>query len=194
MSVKVLCPNCSRESTFHRRPVTLCAHCQQPYPEAIRTSAELSLAAANAGKPLLLKVGQLMSVVLGVTLLAVLLGALIDVGEFSLDGQPVSGPAFLRVAGPAFVIIGLLFIAIAWALWRNKSWARPLMMFYWLALSVVVVALSWGTPQGLTQGLGTVANLIPLAIVAWWYLYRKQNVVSYFAVQETLASITDRAA
>jgi hypothetical protein len=135
-----------------------------------------------------------MSAVLGVTLLAVLLGALFDVGEFSLDGQAVSGPEFLRVAGPTFVILGLLFIAIAWALWRNKSWARPLMMFYWLAISVLLLALSWGTPEGVAQALGTVASLAPLAIVAWWYLYRKQNVVSYFALQERMASITDRAA
>lgn len=131
-----------------------------------------------------------MSGVMGVTFLAVLLLAPFDIGEFTHNGQAISGPQFLRVAGPTFVVVGLLFVAIGWGLWRTKWWARPLIMFYWLAITVIIIAVSWGTPEGLTQALGTLASVVPLAAIAWWYLYRKENVVAYFAAQELVAGIT----
>ena len=194
MSVKVVCPQCGEGSTFHRTPVALCARCQQPYPDTVRAPAERALAFAAASKPLLLIVGQFMSGLMGVTFLTLLGLAPCDVGEFSYNGRAVSGPEFLRLAGPTFAVVGGLFAAIGWGLWRNKPWARPLIMLWWFALIVLVIAVSWGTPEGRIEALGTLATLVPLAVIAWWYLYRKENVVTYFAAQARMAEFTERAA
>lgn len=194
MSVKVVCPHCGEGSTFHRAPVAACTRCQEPYPETVRAPAERSLAIAAAAKPLLLLIGQVISGVMGVTFLALLLFAPFDIGEFTYNDQAVSGPEFLRLAGPLFVIVGVLFAAIGWGLWRNKPWARPLIMLHWLALIALVVAVSWSMPEGRTQALNTLPTLVPLAVFAWWYLYRKKNVVAYFAAQERMPDFTHRAA
>ena len=190
MSVKVVCPHCGEGSTFHRAPVSLCARCQQPYPDTVRASAERSLTLTAVRKPLLIRVGQFMSGLMGVTFLAVLAFAPFDIGEFTYNGERVSGPEFLRLAGPLFLVVGALFAAIGWGLWRNKPWARPLIMFFWMALIVLIIAVAWGMPDGRGEALGTLPSLLPMAGIAWWYLYRKENVVAYFAALSDMAEFT----
>src|SRR5687768_16262081 len=102
MSVIVLCPNCQFAATFHRTPITLCARCQQPYPDAVRAPAERALGASAAPKPALLVLGQVLSACAAVGFLSVLILAPFDLGTFTIEDQQVSGPEFLRRAGIAF--------------------------------------------------------------------------------------------
>jgi hypothetical protein len=131
---------------------------------------------------------------MAVTFLALPFLALFDAGTFTLNEEPVSGPEFIRAGGLAFGVVGLLFAAIAFGLWRDRPWARPLIMLFWPALIVIVIALSWDTPDAVAQAVGILASAGPLALIAWWYLYRKTNVTAYFAAHEPPASIPERAA
>lgn len=194
MSVIVLCPSCQYAATFHRTPITICTRCQQPYPDSVRLPAERALATSVARKPGLLVLAQFFTAVGAVAFIGLLLSAPFDAGTFTINGEVVSGPEFLRRAGPAFLLVALLFGATAIGLWRDRPWTRPLMMAYWPVVTALVIGLSWGQPELVTQALGALSFSIPAAVVAWWYLYRKDNVVAYFRARERSPDITRGAA
>jgi O-antigen/teichoic acid export membrane protein len=185
VSAIVLCPSCNQASTHHRPPVTACSHCGAAYPDAVRAPAELALGGARAPKPALLVLGQLGTAFAGGLFLLLLALAPFDVGSYTIGDEQVSGPEFLRRAGLLFGAIGALLAAISVGLFRGRAWARPLMMIYWAVTAVALVAASWvdsaDDPADLVGGLVVTAVA---AGIAWWYLYRKPNVVAYFDARD----------
>jgi hypothetical protein len=115
-------------------------------------------------------------------------------GTFTIEDQQVSGPEFFRRAGIAFAVLGLCQAAIAVGLWRDRPWVRPLIMSYWLVSAVLLIAMSWGQPDMGTQALVAFGMSALPALLAWWYLYRKDNVVAYFRARENSSRITSPAA
>ena len=177
MSVQILCPNCAGIAEWHQPPVTDCTACHTPYPEAMRSSAESSLRRTLAPKPMLLVLGQIGSALGGALFASSLATAPFNVGTYSINGEPVSGPEFLRQAGFSFALVGALSLAIAFGLWRERTWVRPLMLLYWLSFPLSVLttgAWDWASLMGALVMAGIAAG------IAGWYLYARPNVRAYF--------------
>lgn len=180
MSIQVLCPACGYVAELHRPPVTECARCHEPLPEELRLATERALAREQAPKPLLLTIGQWLSLFSGAMFLLFLLLAPFDLGTYTIGEEVVSGPEFLRRAGLIVVLFGGLLVAIGVGLWRGRQWARPLMIGYWLLLPLLALADAEG---GVVDVVGALVFAALAAGVAAWYLYAKPNVRAYFAAR-----------
>ena len=179
MPVVVLCPSCHAAATHHLEPVTECPRCHRAYPDEVRAPAEDALRRADVPKPPLLLLGQLGASFGGVVFLSLLLLAPFDLGSFHVNGEQMSGPEFLVRAGWVFLFLGGILAAIGFGLWRRRTWARPLMMAYW-PVSVVLASAPSRSERSTTGLTGLLAFSVMAAVVAWWYLYRKDNVVAWF--------------
>jgi hypothetical protein len=177
VSVQVLCPSCGDVAEHHRPPVTECVRCHTPLPEPLRLSTERALARELAPKPLLLVLGQWLSLIVGSVFLLMLPFAVFDMGTFTIGADAVSGPEFLRRAGWMFALIGGLLLGIGVGLWRERSWVRPLMVGYWLAF--VLIAVVSPDDDGQSVALSVVMGLAAAGVAAW-YVYAKTNVRAYF--------------
>jgi hypothetical protein len=177
MSVQVLCPACGYVAEVHRPPITECARCHAPLPEELRLATERALARERVPKPLLLTIGQWLSLLSGTAFLLSLLFAPFDLGTYTIGEDVVSGPEFLRRAGVMFVLSGGLLVAIGVGLWRVRQWVRPLMIGYWLLWPLLALA---DAESGVEDVVGAFVFAALAAGIAVWYLYRKSNVRTYF--------------
>jgi hypothetical protein len=57
-----------------------------------------------------------------------LISAPFDVGSYSINGEPVSGPEFLRRAGWLFGVVAVVLGAIGIGLLLERPWSRQLML------------------------------------------------------------------
>jgi len=103
------------------------------------------------------------------------------------------GLEFLVRAGWVFFLIGGLLAAIGLGLWRERAWTRPLMMAYWPLSAVLTYAPAWSGGRATDLSGLLVFNAI-VAALAWWYLYRKNNVVAYYQALERRETPTPGAA
>lgn len=180
MSVIVLCPQCGVATPFHQPPVSSCPHCQAAFSEAVTAPAERALAVDRTPKPFLLQLGTLGSLLFGGIVVLLLLLAPFDLGSYSIGGESVRGPEFLRRAGLLFGAIGSIMLAVGIGLWLERAWTRAPMLGYWGA--IIVAALVGVITGSFTAGEAAgviVESLLALAL-AGWYLYRKANVVAYY--------------
>ena len=182
MSVQILCPTCNEVVEWHLPPIAACGRCGTPYPPAIRESSEAALKRSIAPKPGLLVVGQWISTLGGVLWTFVLLLAPFNAGQFSINGETVSGPEFLRRAGLGMGLNTVLVLAIAIGLWRNRAWSRPLMILYWLSWPLLAVSLGGGDTSTLLPALLVSALFASLAA---WYLYGWSAPRAYFDARRT---------
>jgi hypothetical protein len=139
-------------------------------------------------KPWLVRLGGGYSLIFGIGFLLLLASAPFDVGSYSISGEPVSGPVFLRAAWLPFLSFGGLFLGIGIGLWRNRPWSRQLVMVFWCWAAVCMIGAallgsSAISTADLVSGLAGVGLLAP---IAGWYFYRKQNVVGYYDAIERL--------
>ncbi|HVE79804.1 MAG TPA: hypothetical protein VNA89_13125 [Gemmatimonadaceae bacterium] len=186
MSVVVMCPACQAAEAYDRPPVAVCGRCGRRYPDAVRAPAERALGRPRAvdgdmpPKPALLVLGQFASAFAGAVFLLGVPLAAFDVGTFTVHGQQVSGPEFLRRGGgPAFAATGALLLTVAVGLWRGRPWARPLMLAYWPVAGGLTIALA---PAGarLEAAWTTLTFALAGGLLAAWYLYGRRNVAAYF--------------
>jgi len=104
-----------------------------------------------------------------------------NLGSYTIDGDAVTGPQFLRQVGLVVAFYTAVLFAIGVGLWRERAWTRPLMIVYWLALPLLVLTSADWTVGGLVLDfLWSVA----MAGIAWWYLYVRPNVVAYFEARK----------
>jgi hypothetical protein len=107
--------------------------------------------------------------------------------SYTVDGHAATRAQFFAVSLPilvAFPPILLLFAAIAYALWREMPWSRPLILAFWGANLLFSAGLAtWGPVHDRGEWAPVPMYLIMIAIV-WWYLYRKSTVVAYYRVLE----------
>ncbi|MBI2797146.1 MAG: hypothetical protein HYX65_10620 [Gemmatimonadetes bacterium] len=180
MSVVLVCPKCGDTATVERLPVEACPRCGTPYPTQARLAAESALKLRLAAKPGLIVLGQMLSAMFGGILLGLVALAAAGTGDLTLFGEQVTGREFLVRAGPLLGGVGLVLGAIAYGLSRDARWTRPLMLVMW-SLPIVEGAtrLATGTlehPWNIAAFIVSLAAM-PLAAV---YLYRRDNVVSYY--------------
>jgi uncharacterized membrane protein YtjA (UPF0391 family) len=183
MSVAVICPYCGTSVTLLRAPVSVCPDCQSAWPEPLRLSAEASLARQKAERPMLLTIGMYVSPGLGGLVLLQLLLAPFNAGSYSINGESVTGVDFLEHAGPFFAVIGASCLAAAYGIWRGRTWSRWAMVAFWVAQ--VAGAIGFGLAAGSTaEAASAMAGLLLPILVAWWYLFEKENVVEYYRALE----------
>jgi hypothetical protein len=136
--------------------------------------------------PFLLMVGMVVSAFMG--FVGVCAGLLQAAGAFSstqLFGQPAAPGLKGALENGTFVahIFWLLLAAVAWGLWREQWWTRPVMVGFW-ALMVTVAAVQYA--RGLALAWSGCFPVIGLALSAA-YLYGKGNVTAYFRILESRA-------
>ncbi len=194
MSAGLICPNCSTATMFHRPPVSACPQCQQPFPNALRRSAEANLARQHASRPLLLTIGMCLS---GIWALAWIIGlgfAAFNVGSFSIKGQTLSGPEFLRQSGLLLGIQAALCVAICYGLLRDRAWTRVLMLGFWAIVDVILIAEAIKNPQSDSDLATAIVWSIAYLGFATWYLYGNRSApIDYYKALEAeeAASATD---
>jgi FtsH-binding integral membrane protein len=109
---------------------------------------------------------------------------------FRINGDVVTGHEFLRTAGPAFFVLGVLALAIAYSIWQERSWTRWLVLSFWAAAVAVNVGLGWAN-SGARGAVSAIAGLAVLLVFVAWYLFGKQNVVEYFHALERQSAQPD---
>lgn len=167
MAVTLICPHCKNAVALSHELPESCPGCGEALPPDL---AEVAERARRRQRPLLLTVGLWFSLCAGLFWLGVYAIALADVNEFISysrgrtrflrDGLPVAG-------------MGLVLLTIAFGLWKEHRWARPLSMIFWLATLALGVALG-------TSRLELMLIHLPILGLASWYFYRKRNVVLYY--------------
>jgi hypothetical protein len=108
----------------------------------------------------------------------------LNIGTYTINGEPVTGPEFLRRVGLGYGLAGVACIVIAFGLYREQPWTRVLMLLYWIVLGATML--------GLTLADSSIGNAIVVTVfgagvplvVAYWYLYSKENVVAYYRALE----------
>ena len=179
MSVSLICPMCETPVTVHKPPVTTCPNCQAAWPESLRLSAEGSLEREKVGRPLLLTIGMYVAPAVGGMFLLMVLLALLNAGDYSINGATVSGFEFLQRVGIYYLIIGGSSVAAAYAIWRERSWSRWAMVFFWLAQVAAAIGFGWAD-SGIAGVAAGLAGLLLILVLVWWYLFDKENVVEYY--------------
>lgn len=135
-------------------------------------------------KPLLLRIAPAVLLVLAAytaAFLALVLGTISGVTVGVAVG--VAGPrgaAELDTSAMAVILMLQTFsyAAVAWGLWRRCSWSRPLLVLQGPALFLMLVVLARDSAR--LQLLTYVPQTTAIALVFYWYLYRKQNVREYW--------------
>lgn len=133
--------------------------------------------------PALLRIGLWLSVVIAAVfvLALALFAAMISlVDAWPLGDRTVSRAEFLAATWPTLSILPVataFVVAIAWGVWKERAWARPVMIAYTLSATawVAVVGLWTGEPFATSFAMD-----VGLAAFTAWYLYRKQSVVAYY--------------
>ena len=179
MPVGLVCPSCGTPTTYHQPPVTQCPRCQQPYPESLRQSAEASLAAQLAPRPLLLTIGLYGAPGFGALIALSLLGALSGSGTFTLNGEVVEPSEFLAAAGVPFATLALLCFLIGYSIWKERAWSRWVIVAFWADEIALGLGLALGLGDAFSVSQALISGSPPLVFSAW-YLFGKDNVAAYY--------------
>jgi hypothetical protein len=176
MPVVFVCPHCAAVVERDRLPILSCSKCGQPLPVDLQRAAAAGLAKSRVQRPLLLNIGMVGSFFLGGLMLLFLPLAPFDIGTYTINGTTVSGPEFLRRFGIVWGAVSALYLAIGYGLMREKPWARPLMMLYWVGGAALLFAAGGASSEA---GCSAALLLFPAGAAAW-YLYEKDSVVEYY--------------
>ncbi len=140
--------------------------------------------------PFLLMAGMVVSAFGGAV--GVIAAVLQAVGAFSATavfGEP-AGPG-IRGALENGTFLSFIFMsvigAVAWGLWREQWWTRPMMVAFWI---LILTMTSVQYARGLTPAWSGCFPLVGLSLSAA-YLYGKGNVRAYFRVLESRSSPQD---
>lgn len=182
MQLTITCARCQRPILAERQ-LRFCPHCPRPIGALAYSELETALAREDAPKPLLLRLGQFGSGVVGgmlVVSLALMAGNLTDVSIGAARVSPlVAALVGLPVAGLAGICL-----AVSVGLRRERPWARPLMLAYWAVWGILIFVLKLFESNAAVALIDTAIATAPPSAVAYWYLYHKENVVAYYRALE----------
>lgn len=152
--------------------------------------------------PLLLRVAMVLGGFFGIVGTTVGLAALISVvftdSPFTIDQDPVPRSDFLALAVPFLLFYVLACItagSAAWALWKQRSHARLLLVallseFIVGDTAMLVLARRLADVSAVELGLSATFFLVLVAL-ALWYLFRKRSVVEYYeSLSPTLPEVS----
>ena len=191
MSVSLICPSCGTASALYRAPISVCPQCQAAWPEALRQSAEAALARERVGRPLLLTIGMYVAPGFGGLFLLLVLLAPFNAATYTINGEQVSGMEFLRGGGLLFGLAGAAAVAAAYGIWRERSWSRWAMGGFWVAQLGGGIGVGWAD-SGLGGSVKAIGSLLLPILLAWWYLFDKENVVDYYRALEKVEAAEEQ--
>lgn len=185
MPVTLLCPQCQRPITATHSVPTACPNCDSPLPLALLGAAEAQLHNEPEVKPLFLRALPIFLGLWAVIALPISLVFLASTGgTYTINGVEVTREEFMRRAGSMFVVFPVLALfaaAIAWGLYRNRRWARPFSVIFFLAVPLSPALILAKDPEQATPWGMTLLMAVLVAIPGIWYFYWKPNVVRYYA-------------
>lgn len=104
---------------------------------------------------------------------------------FRINDEHVSRSEFILRGLSLNLLVSLVFGAIAFGLWKERRWTRPLIVIGFVA----IVILSFGWPPSASEWVRHAFEFAALAFLVW-YLYFKQDVVAYYQrLQERTADV-----
>lgn len=134
---------------------------------------------------MLLTLGLYSAPVFGALTLLGVACAAVDVGSYTIHGEPVSGPEFLSQVGLYLGALGLLSFAIAFGIWRERPWTPWTIAAFWAVSLAGAAGLGWSQSGVGGAAAGVASSLLP-ALLAIWYCFGKDNVVAYYHALEAL--------
>ena len=144
--------------------------------------------------PNLMRVGALLSSFMAAMFLLFVPLSAFDIGSYSINERVVTGPYFLTHVYPIIAPHLGLLVAIAYGIWTERTWVRPLAMVFWVAVDLILV---YAVLVGLVPEAETVVYALWAVVyiaVVWWYFYRKATVIAYYrALASASRSSTDGA-
>src|ERR1041384_4643786 len=146
MSVSLICPHCGTPATIHRPPLSVCPQCQTAWPQPLRLSAEAALAREKVTRPTLLTVGMYLALPFGAIFLLLLLLAPFNAGNYTINGESVTGIEFLRRAGVMFGVESVAALAAAYG-----HFGRPHTLRTHVRRAVVLAALMMSAARSHAQ-------------------------------------------
>ena len=186
MSTTVICPHCTRPAEFRFLPADECPLCGASLPEELRSVVEAAIRKEKPRKPALLVVGMVGSAMFSGLCAIFLVLAPFDIGSYTINGEPVTGPEFLRRAGFLFFGGAAICGAVSYGLAKDRSWTRPLMLAYWIVIAVGSLALG----EASSVACSILTALCALTI-AGLYLYAKDSVTDYYEATRHHEKATD---
>jgi hypothetical protein len=186
MSVTLLCPACGR-------PVTLrvdvdeasCPHCASPIPASLLKAGTAEI---RAQKPAFIRLLTLFLALwafcAGITTVLMIFGG---GSTYTFNGERVTRDEFMDFMRPLFAMLVVLVPAVgatAWALYREKSWGRHAVMGLICVMTGLPVILGVGKPMVSSMTVPMIIGAVAYAVPAFWYFYRKRNVVAYYRFLE----------
>jgi hypothetical protein len=130
----------------------------------------------------MLRIGTWVALCFGILFTVPFAAVLVTIPRIAHGGgsTPMSSPVIATAL--SIVLVAVLAFAIAFGLWREKSWARPLMVAFWIAHGVqdFLVFRADSSVRPLAGPLIFLSS-VPFFFIAIWYLYGKENVVAYYA-------------
>jgi len=128
---------------------------------------------------------------LGTVVWSLLLISIPFQSRFSFNGRDVSRPDFVASMWPFFAVYFLVLVAfgaVAYSLWKERTWSREAMAGFWVALGLTAFGAQSIEPAPQADFLSGIAAIGFCAILALWYLYGKRSVRAYFSAIRTQAS------
>lgn len=185
MTVNIDCPHCGKLQLHRDLPLDACPTCGAPYPTKLRTTHAAALLLQQAPRPGVLTLGMYVSLILVGLAVVGAIAASLDFGTYTVNGQPVSGPEFLRWAGLSTALsTAALFGLLLWVgmgLRWNKPWTRRVMVGFWAAAYVSEIVGAFSDPEPWSALFVGVLGWTVLAGPAVLYLYWNKRVRAYYA-------------
>jgi hypothetical protein len=131
--------------------------------------------------PLFLRIILVFTAVFSCVATVIVILGVLGVLDYNIGNYATTRDEWLRLALPLWIFLILAMGGIAFALWTRKTWARHLVMLMWIVLGIYALTLYFTLNLKLEVMLSTLARVLVLGGFCLWYLYRKANVVTYFA-------------
>ncbi|HEU5211118.1 MAG TPA: hypothetical protein VFU06_17100 [Longimicrobiales bacterium] len=143
-------------------------------------------------RPALLTVGAYVSALFGFVVILTFIFAPLNIGSYSINNTPVTGPEFLRQVGWLFGAVGVVCIAVSYGLFKERIWTRPLMLSYWTLLGAYLL----GDAIGRNSSEDLIGALLFTCVTlgsASAYLYLRKSVTDYYRTIATSEAFSAHA-
>jgi hypothetical protein len=112
--------------------------------------------------------------------LGALWGLLVAAGAVDVEiiNGELLGPAGALFAALIYGLIGFT----GWAVYRNRYWSRPLLLWLPIPVTACLAAIAYSENLNVSAAVleYTLTTVVPSMAILYWYLYRKENVVAYY--------------
>jgi hypothetical protein len=106
-----------------------------------------------------------------------ILGAILPIGKYSIDGTKVTFQQFWASGAALHMLItGVLVSTISYGIYKRKKWAKHIFIALFVASYIVALV---SEPKEIN--LNIILPIIICLSIPTWYLYFKKSVVEYFS-------------